>query len=89
MIHTKQKMQDVVSGFTCDCCQKLISVDDGVGHQEALHINFVGGYESVFGDGTQVQCDLCQECILKILGKFCRKSNHMQNILKNCFSKDN
>jgi len=40
--------------------------------QEFHHISFRGGYASVFGDGTQVECDICQHCLYEMIGEFCR-----------------
>ena len=71
MIHTKTEMQAVVSGFTCDCCASHVDAED-LSHQEAHHIAFTGGYTSVFGDGARVECDLCQDCLKKLIGDFCR-----------------
>lgn len=75
MIHVQPTHQDVeiVTGFTCDRCKKLIHADEYAFH-EAHHINFVGGYASVFGDGSKVACDLCQECLHDLIKEFCRIS---------------
>ena len=71
MIHTKQELQPVVTGFTCDRCSTKVDVDD-LAHQEGHHIAFTGGYVSVFGDGAKVECDLCQDCLKAVVGDFCR-----------------
>lgn len=39
---------------------------------EMHHIDFVGGYGSVFGDRNRVQCDLCQHCLKEVIGPFAR-----------------
>jgi hypothetical protein len=50
---TKQMiLQEVVIGFTCDRCGKIVS-DKDFEYSEAHHVDFVGGYASVFGDGTK------------------------------------
>lgn len=71
MLHTEQQLQTVVTGFTCDRCSTRIEAQD-FETQEGHHIDFVGGYTSVFGDGTRVQCDLCQGCLLALIKDFCR-----------------
>jgi hypothetical protein len=30
-----------------------------------------GGCASVFGDGNEVSCDLCQGCLKELIGDFC------------------
>lgn len=71
MIHTEEQLKPVVTGFTCDCCAKTVDVES-LDHQEAVHLDLTGGYTSVFGDGAQVQCDLCQDCVKALLGKHVR-----------------
>ncbi len=73
MILTEQQIQSVVTGFVCDRCGKVVSKkDDAFEHQEGHHITFTGGYASVFGDGTVVKCDLCQDCLKALIQDFCR-----------------
>lgn len=67
----KKQTATVVVGFKCDRCGKDVSCDDTYEYQESLHINFVGGYGSVFGDGTKVECDLCQNCLQELIKDFC------------------
>lgn len=71
MLHTTEQVQQVVYAFTCDKCGKTVE-EDSVGYQEGHHINFVGGYGSVFGDGTVVECDLCQDCLKDLIGPVAR-----------------
>jgi len=40
--------------------------------QEFLSYSSVGGYASVFGDGAQVDFDLCQHCVKSLLGSAIR-----------------
>lgn len=35
-------------------------------------IRFMGGFGSCFGDGTEVECDLCHKCLKELIGKYCR-----------------
>ena len=71
MLNTEEKLQTVVTGFACDRCSKHVDVDD-LDHQEGHHIDFVGGFSSVFGDGAKVECDLCQECLHELIKDFAR-----------------
>ena len=49
----------------CDKCDKEITgmFDGGAKHVIAVR----GGYASVFGDGTRVYIELCQECLYDLL----------------------
>jgi len=70
-IEKKRKMVEVLTLYTCDRCNKKIICDEDIfEEQEMLHLNFVGGYESVFGDGTHVSGDFCQNCVKELLGPF-------------------
>ena len=60
-----------LKSVTCDVCKKKYT--DTMDIQEFQHIRFYGGYTSVFGDGALVECDICQHCLKKKLGKHCRK----------------
>lgn len=73
MLIKAKKLQLIVTGFTCDRCGKTLT-NEQPEHQEILHIDFMGGYDSVFGDGVKVECDLCQECLKVLIGDFCRTS---------------
>ncbi len=56
----------------CDRCKKRIEANDVFEFQEMHHIRFVGGYGSIFGDETSVKCDLCQNCLLELIGNYAR-----------------
>lgn len=60
----------------CDRCSRSITPDDCSEWEEKQLIRFTGGYGSVFGDGTQVECDLCQSCVEALIGAFCRRVPH-------------
>jgi hypothetical protein len=52
--------------ITCDICGET---DDNVMEsQEYTHIHFVGGYNSVFGDGDEYEIDICQNCLKTLIG---------------------
>ena len=66
---TKPELVSIV----CDRCKKeKDTMNDIMDIQEWLHINFVGGYASIFGDLDEYECDLCQQCTKEILGKYLR-----------------
>ena len=72
LVHKKEKVeQDVVVAIICDVCKKKYNYeDDAMEVQEFLHICFQGGYGSIFGDGANIKCDICQHCVKEKLGKF-------------------
>lgn len=74
MITYDTKLQDVeiIISVTCDKCKEVISTDDLVGIQEMHHIRHQGGYGSIFGDGNEVCCDLCQHCLRDLISDFFR-----------------
>ena len=61
-----QKIEQDIASIKCDICGKVYDADD---HeiQEFHHIDFFGGYGSIFGNGTQVNCDMCQHCLHKMI----------------------
>lgn len=56
----------------CDVCHKVYLKDDGLEWQEFIHIDTIGGYGSVFGDGDTIQLDMCQLCFKEKLGNYIR-----------------
>jgi hypothetical protein len=56
----------------CDCCHKKVGYNDALEWQEFHHIDIIGGYGSIFGDESEIQCDLCQHCMKKLLGDYLR-----------------
>lgn len=66
------KTYEKALSYQCDKCKKEYDIDDVFEIQEFHHIRFDGGYGSVFGDDTRVECDLCQQCLKKIIGDICR-----------------
>lgn len=55
----------------CDRCGRLSEHGD-VEFHEAVSIDLKAGYGSVFGDGNEVQIDLCQHCLKLTLGRWLR-----------------
>lgn len=54
---------DILSSIECDKCHKIYDSEDFYEIQEFHHIDFVGGYGSIFGDMTHIECDICQHCL--------------------------
>lgn len=54
----------------CDCCKKDYA--DEMDIQEFIHIEDTGGYNSAIGDCVIFECDLCSECVNRLLGKYLR-----------------
>jgi hypothetical protein len=60
-----------VISVICDICKREVLATDINEIQEFHHVHFIGGYGSIFGDGTTVDCDICQYCLLLLLsGKY-------------------
>lgn len=69
---TITEVQKTCIKLTCDICKKEFTKDDFLEIQEFHYINFTGGYASVFGDGNNIQCDICQRCLLKMIDGYYR-----------------
>lgn len=69
IVRKRTKESQVVS-YTCDCCKKVLLVEDWIEMQEMLHWRMHGGYGSVFGDEAHIRLDLCQTCTKKLLGDY-------------------
>ena len=70
-----------IISLTCDKCKKVIPKDDIIEWQEAYTIEFRGGFGSVFGDGNEVECDLCQSCLKELIGPYAKVSDEWINHL--------
>ena len=66
---------DVNDKCICDICgtEYDYTKPDDFEIQEFVHIDTVGGYGSIFGDGTRIVSDICQKCLEEKLGKYLRK----------------
>ena len=75
MKHYTEVMKKVkmIDGVVCDKCGKRITMDDIVEYNEMFTYSFIGGYGSVFGDGIEMEIDLCQSCFKEVLGKYLKK----------------
>ena len=71
IIYKKEQVETLVfNKFICDRCSEEVS--DPMQLQETHRIRFTGGYSSVFGDGNNVACDLCQVCFHTLLEPYAR-----------------
>ncbi len=69
---TIQVEEKEIYEIICDKCGQVIQPEDNaIEWQEHCHIEFVGGYGSIFGDDNEIECDLCQYCLYELIGKFC------------------
>lgn len=62
----------------CDRCGRLFE-DGEVEFNEIVSIDQKAGYGSAFGDGNDVQIDLCQHCLKRTLGRWLRVVEPGQN----------
>jgi hypothetical protein len=63
---TMQKVDEILS-VACDICKEHYSFDDPE-VDEFEFIRRTGGYNSVFGDEYEVELDICQYCLKKLIG---------------------
>ena len=61
----------VVHRIQCDRCGKETERDD-VDFSSMTSIGFDAGYYSIFGDGSRVDIDLCEQCLRDTLGTWIR-----------------
>lgn len=68
LIKEETKTYTIPDYYECDICHtKYNYPKDNIEIDEFAHFDFVGGYNSVFGDGNKVQVDICQHCFKRIL----------------------
>ena len=75
MINCKRvvNIRDKLYSITCDKCGRtFLAREDFLEVQEFHHVNFCGGYGSIFGDMNEVECDICQHCLKKMIGDIVR-----------------
>ena len=68
---TEETMVAVVCDICCKECDPKKPEDD-MEIQEFHHVNFTGGYASIFGDGSKVRCDICQHCLSNMIKDYIR-----------------
>jgi hypothetical protein len=74
MIKTVRKMQEseVVESIACERSGREASFNNDPEYHEFVSINRRGGYGSIIGDGVDWTLDLCQYCLVELLGKYIR-----------------
>lgn len=75
-----------VESIQCDKCKKEYDVEDVFEIQEFHHIKFGGGWGSVFGDESAIDCDICQHCLKEMIGEICRYNGLTRSELLNVSS---
>lgn len=63
--------QSFTKRIRCDRCIRVAELGD-MEFNEFVSIERTAGYVSVFGDGNQLQLDLCQHCVKDVLGSWLR-----------------
>ena len=66
-----QEAINIVDTVTCEVCGT--EDFDPMEIQEYLAIDFIGGFQSVFGDMEEYTADICQRCVKKLLGEYLHK----------------
>lgn len=67
---TPQLRKTLVS-VTCDICKASFSPQvDLFEFSNIFNIDFIAGYGSIFGDGTRVTADFCEDCFKSKLGEY-------------------
>jgi len=71
------KTEKIPISVVCDICKKEypFEKENILETQEFHYVRFIGGYDSIFGDGVEIECDICQHCLKKLIGEYCRKEN--------------
>lgn len=70
--HKERRVKQLIPvSVTCDKCNTTFDIDD-FDIQEFHHIEFTGGYSSIFGDGNEIDADFCQSCLHEIIKDYCR-----------------
>lgn len=61
-----------IKSIECDFCKKVYSNEFEI--DEFISFYHYCGYGSIFGDGNEIEIDICQQCFLKML-----KDNNIEN----------
>lgn len=57
-------------GIECSKCKRIVYADGDLEFQETMHYRTVGGYDSVWGDGADIEVDLYQHCAYDLFKDF-------------------
>lgn len=64
------------TSYICDVCKKEYPLKEDGSHSyewgEFVHLSFIVGFMSVFGDGNQVDIDICQYCLHDLIKPYAR-----------------
>lgn len=66
--------ESFVKQIRCDRCGRLSELGE-VEFHESVSIDLTAGYASIFGDGNDIQIDLCQHCLARTLGPWLHVSD--------------
>jgi hypothetical protein len=66
---------ELLCAIVCSRCKKRIEAADDLQAQEVFSATWIGGFASVWGDGSMFRIDLCQHCHLEVLGPFAERVN--------------
>lgn len=58
-----------VESITCDICYRVINSKE-LEFDECVCISHITGKSSTYGDGKQVNIDICQHCFDELLGAY-------------------
>lgn len=73
----------------CDRCGREMRKDDCDGEWNArVSIAFRAGYASIFGDGNDVELDLCQHCLKDLLGQWIRVTDSFTKVAEELVQAD-
>jgi hypothetical protein len=70
LVQSTEKVK--VIAVICDKCKNEIPKNDSFEYQECYRISFQGGYGSIFGDSDEIECDLCQHCLMELIKPYYR-----------------
>lgn len=67
----RNEIIEIVDSVVCDRCGREDNSHMEI--QEYLAVDFVGGYNSVFGDMEKYTGDFCQRCVKAMMGNYLTK----------------
>lgn len=75
MIEYEERTFVVPRYLQCNKCKKKYDLytndlEEDMEAHEFVNIEYVGGYNSIFGDETKVRLNLCQHCFKELCGEY-------------------
>lgn len=64
--------KNILESITCDDCGRLYDATNIKELESFTHIDFVAGEDSPFGEGNHVVADICQQCMYRMINRFCQ-----------------